>query len=38
MSLESNIRLSKATKEKLALRGSKNDTYDKIIQKLMESQ
>ncbi len=32
------IRISKDTREKLASMGSKNDTYDKIIQKLMESQ
>jgi len=36
MSLETNIRLSKATKEILALRGSKKDTYNSIIQKLLE--
>jgi len=31
------IRISKDTREKLASIGSKRDTYDKIIQKMIES-
>jgi len=32
------IRISKETREKLASRGSKRDTYEKIILKLMEAE
>jgi len=32
------IRVSKETRERLASMGSKRDTYDKIILKLMESE
>ena len=30
------IRVSKETRERLALLGSKRDTYDQIIQKILE--
>jgi len=29
------IRVSKETRERLAIRGSKNETYDAIIQKIL---
>jgi len=37
MSSVTTIRISKETRERLALLGSKKDTYDNIIQKILET-